>query len=402
MTNTKTTKRALWASVLSIVMCFAMLIGSTFAWFTDSATTGTNVIKSGNLDIGFEYADGKENPDSAKWENAEKAKIFDYALWEPGYTVAKHIKISNMGSLALKYQVSFKLDGAIGKLAEAIDVYFVDPASAIATRNDVDNLTSIGTLDKYLTGDVVFGDLEAGKSNTVTVVLKMKEEANNNYQNKSVGDGLTIVINATQDTVESDSFDNQYDKGAMLPDEKLVVTDDATLTEAIATKKGYMVTAETLTKNVVADGVKVTVDGAKLDKSFFISSNGGELIVENASNIKKSSAAYLFMVDEATVTINDGVYEFASLMAANIQNNTSVVNINGGTFKGSSLAWPMYPVSTINITGGTFNLQWLIMSPKNEKVTITGGTFSVNPSSYVPEGYKATKNTEGMWVVTAD
>ena len=36
MTNVKITKRALLASVIAILICFTMLIGTTFAWFTDS------------------------------------------------------------------------------------------------------------------------------------------------------------------------------------------------------------------------------------------------------------------------------------------------------------------------------------------------------------------------------
>ena len=51
MTNSKSTKRALVSSALAILMCGAMLIGTTFAWFTDPASTGVNTIQAGNLDI---------------------------------------------------------------------------------------------------------------------------------------------------------------------------------------------------------------------------------------------------------------------------------------------------------------------------------------------------------------
>lgn len=46
--NSKSTKRALLVSALSLVVCLAMLVGTTFAWFTDTATTGVNKIVSGN------------------------------------------------------------------------------------------------------------------------------------------------------------------------------------------------------------------------------------------------------------------------------------------------------------------------------------------------------------------
>ncbi len=212
MTKTKTTKRALIASVLSLLVCFTMLIGSTFAWFTDSATTGVNTIQSGNLKIGMYYANGTTDPNSADWTNAEGASIFNYDLWEPGYTVANHIKISNEGNLALKYLLNFNIEGEIGKLAEVIDVYFVDPAVQVADRSTLASATPIGTLKEVLDGTISAptGDLEATKSNIVTIALKMKESANNDYQNQSVGK-LTIHLFATQDTVENDSFGNDYD-----------------------------------------------------------------------------------------------------------------------------------------------------------------------------------------------
>ena len=55
MKSSKTTRRALLLSMAAVVMCVAMLTGTTFAWFTDSATTGTNQIQAGNLDIVLEY-----------------------------------------------------------------------------------------------------------------------------------------------------------------------------------------------------------------------------------------------------------------------------------------------------------------------------------------------------------
>ncbi len=217
MTKTKTTKRALIASVLSLLVCFTMLIGSTFAWFTDSATTGVNTIQSGNLKIGMYYANGTTDPNSADWTNAEGASIFNYDLWEPGYTVANHIKISNEGNLALKYLLNFNIEGEIGKLAEVIDVYFVDPAVQVADRSTLASATPIGTLKEVLDGTISAptGDLEATKSNIVTIALKMKESANNDYQNQSVGK-LTIHLFATQDTVENDSFGNDYDKNVTI------------------------------------------------------------------------------------------------------------------------------------------------------------------------------------------
>ena len=83
MTNSKHTKRALLASILSVVVCAAMLVGSTFAWFTDSVTSAGNIIKSGNLKVALEWANGTEALDTATWQDASTGAIFNYNLWEP-------------------------------------------------------------------------------------------------------------------------------------------------------------------------------------------------------------------------------------------------------------------------------------------------------------------------------
>ena len=100
MTNSKSTKRALISSALAILVCVAMLIGTTFAWFTDTASTGVNKIQAGNLDVKLMYS-----TDMHKWHEAtEQTKLFDdNALWEPGYTQVVYLKIVNAGNLALKW-----------------------------------------------------------------------------------------------------------------------------------------------------------------------------------------------------------------------------------------------------------------------------------------------------------
>ena len=58
-----TTKRRVLASFLSLALCVSMLVGSTYAWFTDTVTSSGNIIKSGTLDVGMLWADGDEDPD---------------------------------------------------------------------------------------------------------------------------------------------------------------------------------------------------------------------------------------------------------------------------------------------------------------------------------------------------
>ena len=107
MTKTRSTKSALISSVVALLLCFAMLVGSTFAWFTDSVTSAGNIIQSGTLDVEMHWAEGKLDPNAAEtaWTDASTGAIFNNDKWEPGYVEVRHIKISNVGTLALKYQL---------------------------------------------------------------------------------------------------------------------------------------------------------------------------------------------------------------------------------------------------------------------------------------------------------
>ena len=53
--NNNDTKKSLRSSVAVLFLCIVLLIGATFAWFTDSVNSGTNVIKAGNLKISATY-----------------------------------------------------------------------------------------------------------------------------------------------------------------------------------------------------------------------------------------------------------------------------------------------------------------------------------------------------------
>ena len=199
MTSSKSTKRALITSALAILMCVAMLIGTTFAWFTDTASTAVNKIQSGTLDVALEMFDG------TTWVDAE-GKTLQFKvngqipaegtqiLWEPGCTYElPELRVVNKGNLALKYKIVITGIQGDAKLNEAIEWTITNTSATTAL--DADH------------------SLAAGASDTLTIKGHMKESAGNEYQGLSI-DGITITVYATQDTVENDSFNNQYDKYA--------------------------------------------------------------------------------------------------------------------------------------------------------------------------------------------
>ena len=94
-------RKTLLGSIVALFMSFMMLVGTTFAWFTDTASSNSNVIQSGTLDVEMYWAEGSEDPESITWTTASGA-IFDNQTWEPGRVEAKYLKIENKGTLAFK------------------------------------------------------------------------------------------------------------------------------------------------------------------------------------------------------------------------------------------------------------------------------------------------------------
>ena len=278
MTNLKTTKRALLSSVVALLVCFTMLLGTTFAWFTDSVTSAGNIIQSGELNVEMHWAKGNEDPnaDTTAWTDASTGAIFNNDKWEPGYVEVRHIKISNVGTLALKYQLHIFANGDVSDLADVIDVYFVDPAVKVADRTALDNIEPVGTLTQVLAGmpGNASGDLKAEEVDTVTLALKMRENAGNEYQNKAIGSDFTIQLLATQLTSEADSFDDQYDANA----EFLPVNESA----AIVNNGGVLGEEVVLTADMPYGTIKVTVPaGAQLSSADVADL---KLTVKNAAN----------------------------------------------------------------------------------------------------------------------
>ena len=222
MTNRKSTKRALLGSVVAMVLCLAMLVGATFAWFTDTASTGVNKIQAGNLDVQLQYATAwDENGNVTSWADAQGRQLeFKKAagaenetiLWEPGCTYTlPELRVVNNGNLALKYKLVISGIRGDAELNNVIDwtmtldgaAYALDEEHHLAAKN----------------GKTVDADV-------LTISGKMQESAGNDYMNKSI-DGISITVVAAQDTVESDSFNNTYDANAEYPAMPYVTSHEA-------------------------------------------------------------------------------------------------------------------------------------------------------------------------------
>ena len=224
MSNKKTTKRAVGSSILALVLCFAMLLGTTYAWFTDSVTSANNIIKSGNLDIELEYWNGTEWVDVAG-----KSDILTNELWEPGVTEVAYFRITNAGSLALKYQFGINIVSETAGTNVANEEFLLSNYIQFGVVEDVN-----GETDEYANREAAVADVTGAKkiSAGYTKATSMKSgdktylalvvwmpttvgnEANHKTGTPAPVINLGINIFATQYTYEEDSFDEYYDGGA--------------------------------------------------------------------------------------------------------------------------------------------------------------------------------------------
>ncbi len=249
----KNTKRALLASALSVLLCISMLVGSTFAWFTDSATTAVNTIQSGKLDVVLEMWDGE------KWVDAEGETLEfvkgamgkDQAvIWEPGCTYQlPKLRISNAGNLALKFDVAITGIGGDAKLNEVID-WTYSYTSDMAMGADPTDLSEVSII-KHGNGYPLLPADKADQANNIsyaylTISGHMLETAGNEYQDLTI-DGISITVLATQYTYENDSNNKLYDIDAEYPEAPIVITD---IKEVEADATWYDANAEEL---VIAD-----------------------------------------------------------------------------------------------------------------------------------------------------
>jgi len=205
--TSKSTKQALISSALAILMCAAMLIGTTFAWFTDTASTGVNKIVSGNLKVDIIGADSDSHIERLNFTKAATtdAEAGAEILWEPGCRyLTEGFRIANKGNLALTWKAQVNTGTTAANegnfdLLDVIDFYLVKGTGESQTETPLNEFT---------------GNLTAGaKSDVYYIKGVMKTTAGNDYQGLTLN-GITITVYATQDTVESDSFNNTYDAGA--------------------------------------------------------------------------------------------------------------------------------------------------------------------------------------------
>ncbi len=199
MNNAKHTRRALLSSVVALVLCLTMLMGTTFAWFTDTATVKVNTIQSGTLDIDLVDVNGETlvGKEALSFKKAADAPADEEILWEPGCTYElEDVFVVNKGNLDLKFKIVISGIQGSAKLNEAIEWTVKYNGNEFVA-------------DEWIELEVTENEVKV----PITISGHMKEDAGNEYQGLTI-DGVAITVNATQLDSEWDSTTNEYDKNA--------------------------------------------------------------------------------------------------------------------------------------------------------------------------------------------
>ena len=406
MTSSKSTKRALISSVLALLMCVAMLIGTTFAWFTDTASTGVNKIVSGNLKVDIIGANSDSHIEKLNFTKAAGAES-EALLWEPGCRyLTDGFRIANKGNLALKWKAEINKDNIVdGKAAptakdgksllDVIDFYVVTKAAdGTETAVAIENFT---------------GKLAAnvGKSETYYIKGVMQTTAGNDYQDLTL-DGITITVYATQDTVENDSFNDQYDKDAGYP-----VASAAEMKEALANGGIVSVNKDIKTDNIgdnVADRITISQPTTlNLDAKII-----------SPDDMANNSTNFCALIVDADTTINAGENGGIDTgrnggYALNVRKGANLT-ITGGSYYGGGTAVQVQE-GTLTITGGHFAVEafgepygynFLLncidtaYKDGTANIIVKGGTFvNFDPSNNTAEGAGTNFVADGYKVVSA-
>ncbi len=259
MSNKKATKRALLTSITALAMCVVMLVGTTFAWFTDTATANVNKIQAGNLNVALEMLDG------TNWVTAEGQTLnfvkaaggeSQAILWEPGaeYKLPE-LRVRNDGNLAIKYEVA--ITGAVDATPnngvndlELLDVitFSASIGGGTATSGVYGKTIATGALNKN-------GDFQ-----TIQLSAKMDENAGNKYQEMAIS-GIAITVKAMQASYEYDSNGNTYDDAADMTPDNLHLRASANVTKTVDPAQETEFKSESGTVSLTAPAGSISTKG---------------------------------------------------------------------------------------------------------------------------------------------
>ena len=397
MKNMKKTGKSFYAALMAMVLCCAMFMGTTYAWFTNTVTNTNNRIVSGILDIEL-YQIEKDGENITETRVTGDTDFFEGIKWEPGAVYYKNLTIKNEGDLSLKYELALKwndynkvtIDGKAYSLKDVLKVAVVeshvDGTGDEGRQEVITKATEAGwngfsaKLKGEMDGKTVTEGVETIAEDKFAVIVYWEptdSDSNYNVSNgrqtsdeKPLYVKLGLTLAAAQNGVEEDSFGAAYyDAAALFP-----VTDEESFLAALeAAKEG---------------GIIVIEQPVVLQSAGETNLNNISLIGDKAGTILKIVSGTLNM-EQVTAFSNNGI--MVSCFGGKVV-------IQSGTFDGAIET--KYEPSKVNINGGTFT-NFSVVKDELATVTITGGTFDSDPKAYVDlEKYSVTYDDDNeTWTV---
>ena len=214
------TRQTIFISVLLALLCAAVSIGVTYAFFTESVSSNSNKVQSGSLKVDFEVL---EKGTTDHWHSIKKDKnpIFTDTLCESGYTDVKVLRVRNAGTLAINWEARYVSETAMSALADVVDVYILKSSNPLTYPTERAELESWGapiTLSTFLNNisSILKGTLQAGESAYFGIALRMQAGTGDQYAGMVLG-AFDIKILASQATSETDALGSNYDENAQYP-----------------------------------------------------------------------------------------------------------------------------------------------------------------------------------------
>lgn len=187
----KAVKRSIILCALSLALCVALLVGSTFAWFSDSITNSGNTITAGNLTAQWSYR--TLNDDTAAYEpvSEELALFSSDTVWQPGEPHGYDFKVENTGSVDFEWELTIDLANTAGESQNNLtDVLVVYVDGAQSEVGFTDGAVVINGNLAVSDGESTAGTEES--SCEFSLAFAIPEDAGNDYQNSSVSFSLTL------------------------------------------------------------------------------------------------------------------------------------------------------------------------------------------------------------------
>lgn len=345
----KKTRFALFQSIIALILCFSMLIGTTFAWFTDGVSSGNNLIAAGNLDVELYHSnaavkDESVDSDTLLFKDLKGKQI----LWEPGAVSYENLRVVNAGDLALAYQLAINTQnenyivdpsGATYGLSQILKVGVVEGGITATERDAV--VASVGisnwiTLDEFVRNGSLMPKGNSESEETWGVVIYWEPGNNDNLWNlnngKTLNEGTALKIDlgvsliATQEQYESDSFGNDYDAVAKLVEFPEFVAPGSTTTPVVPNEQNQISAPLTMTSGQVSAYIPAGVQLA----------DGTTELTMSVSEMNETGSGVTLEVNEAIRSLDvhiEGVGKNNTVPMTIALTEIAPVGLNMGNYK---------------------------------------------------------------------